>query len=172
MKLYKKILGIISISISLIGFGILVFVLIDGSDSDRVPALLLFIPVYILTHYTVLTRFGFENVSEKNSKLSIIGTAIILVLILIFPFRYGIEYNKSKTLEKKLSILKDWGKDENRTTGIDGSLKTKFESKEILYQLELKGLKDSYSNLKGVIIQIEDKDRFIIDQIKSLSMVV
>jgi hypothetical protein len=81
MKLYKKILGIISISISLIGFGILVFVLIDGSDSDRVPALLLFIPVYILTHYTVLTRFGFENVSEKNSKLSIIGTAIILVLI-------------------------------------------------------------------------------------------
>ena len=113
-----------------------------------------------------MTRLGFENVSEKKSRISLIGTIIILVLILIFPFRYGIEYYQSRNIEEKLSVLKDWGNDENRYTGTQGSFRTKFESNEILYQLELKGLKGSYSNLDAVTIQLEDKDRFIIDEIK------
>lgn len=166
MKLYKKIIGILTLLISLVGFGILIFILIDGSDSDRVPALLLFIPAYIILHFAVMTRFGFENTSEKSSKITLIGTTAILVLILIFPFRYGIEYYQSRKVEKELNVLKDWGNDENLTTGIQGLLRTKFESKEILYQLELKGNKESYSNLDAVTIQLEDKDRFIVDEIK------
>jgi len=105
-------------------------------------------------------------VSEKNTRISLIETIIILVLILIFPFRFGIEFYQSGNVENKLGVLKDWGNDENRTTGIQVSLKIKFESKEILYQLELKGLKESYSSLDTVTIQLEDKDRFIIDEIK------
>ena len=166
MKLYKKILGISSLVISLIGLGVLVFILIDGSEYDKISALFLMIPVYIVFHYTVLTKLGFDIDAEKNSRINLIGTIVILVLTLIFPFRYGIEFYKTKAIEKTLSEPKDWGSDDNITTGVIGSLRTKYESNEIFYQLYLSGLKDSYFNLESFTIQLEDEDQFIINKIK------
>lgn len=166
MKLYKKLLGVLTLLMSSATLVWLIFTLIDGSDSDRVLALLAFIPVYIVIHFAIVTRLGFENGEEKHSRMTLVGTIAILVVMLIFPFRYGIDYYQNRNFEKTLGILKNRGVDENRTTGIQGALRTKFESKEMLYQLELRGLKQSYTDLNAVTIQLEDKDRFVIENIK------
>lgn len=166
MKLYKKILGILTLLIALVGFCFLVYIMIDGHESDRISALFLFIPVYAIIHYTILTQFGFDNSPVESSRVNLFGLIFVLLLVLVFPFRYGIEYFKTQNRENSLRELKDWGIDVNNTCGIKGNLKTKYSTNELFYKLSLNGLSDSLTNVDYIGIHFEDKDLFMIKNLQ------
>ncbi|MFH0761099.1 MAG: hypothetical protein V2A67_06315 [Bacteroidota bacterium] len=144
---------------------------------DRIISIILFIPAYVIIHYIILTKFGFNKESKKDNVYYLLAGILIILVLLIFPVRIGFEYfqNKrekenqellKKEMVEKRGEIKNWRDDENRTTKIIGELKTKFEFGKIYYQLKLKGLKKSYSELEMMIIQFEDKDEFIINNIE------
>jgi hypothetical protein len=177
MKTYRKLLGILSMIFLVIAIIFLLYLLITESGDDRIISIILFIPAYVLVHYIILTKFGFNYNSEKNNVYYLLTGISIILLLSIFPLRLGFDHFqdkkeiKNQELSKKAIIekraeIKEWRDDENLTTKIIGELKTKYESGKIYYQLKLKGTKESYSNLQMMLIQFEDKDEFIVEKIE------
>jgi hypothetical protein len=116
------------------------------------------------------------NTNNENV-YNLITSIIIIIVLLVFPVRVGIEYFQTKKnnekseyfkneITEKRKKLKVWKNDVNITKNISGELKTKYEFGKIFYQLKIKGLKKSIYELSMVFIQFEDKDDFIINTIR------
>jgi hypothetical protein len=177
MNIYRKILGILSMVFLTIATIFLIYLMINQYGDNREIIISLFIPIYVIIHYIILTKFGFNMNTNNENVYNLITSIIIIIVLLVFPVRVGIEYFQTKKnnekseyfkneITEKRKKLKVWKNDVNITKNISGELKTKYEFGKIFYQLKIKGLKKSIYELSMVFIQFEDKDDFIINTIR------
>jgi hypothetical protein len=169
MKLYSKILGILSGIIVLSLLGLIVYLLLfeSNNSTEKIIALSLLIPIYILFHFLIIHRFGF---SLNNQYTKQQRTVILAITIISFSFLFTIslkaylEANRLSREEKLFEEMKDWGTD-STAFHYYGHLKTKYVDKKIFYQLSVRSKIPFTSSLTGFIIHLLDKDGFLIDEI-------
>lgn len=107
--------------------------------------------------------------SEKDEKKHKIWSKIAMTfLILGFAFQLFssiIQSNNTKAQKIKFENL-NLGNDVNRTTGIIGNLKLKYENNKIFYQLNINGKRNTIDSIQDFTIELIDKDGFKISEIK------
>lgn len=169
MKVYSKILGILSGIILFILFVLCIYLLLyeSNNSTDKIIALSLLIPIYIVLHFLIIHRFGFNLNDEYTSRQR---TVILVITIISFGFLFTIptrEYLKANRLsvdETNFAVMKDWGKD-SAAFNYNGHLKTKYIDRKIFYQLIVKSNIPFKPTLTGFKIQLLDADGFLIEEI-------
>ncbi len=108
MKIYTRILGIISFLVVLALIVVLVIYTID--EKEWLYSFLLLIPIYSLFHYLIITRLGFfkeEILDKKQGRSLLILSIISFVILIITPL---ILFQTSLALNKRFAEPIDWGK--------------------------------------------------------------
>jgi hypothetical protein len=181
MKIYSRILGIITFLIALFFLGLLIYLLIfEFKDSnEKLIGLTGLIPIYVVVHFVILHRFGFDLKTEYSTKQSrsILITSTILFAILLsligWQISDAVKAHKLEEISKKeteelyshLSKLRTF---EKQTTayGFEGELQTKLSTdNSLLYKLKIKSKKPFNPELVTFIIEFHDKDGFLIKTI-------
>lgn len=171
MKVYIRILGIVSF-VSLLGLlGLWVFGLFELMEDEPESLwilILLAIPLYSFIHFTILHRFGFNYNAEysRPQKVSILVLAILFACIFLIMIPPNVKrFHKAITLEEELSKAIEWESD--RTAyGYVGFLTTKHIDGDLLYQFQARSEKEFKPTLTAFIINFLDEDGFLIDEIE------
>jgi len=181
MKIYSRILGILTFLIALFFLGVLFyFIFFEASKSqEKLIALIGLIPIYIVMHFTIIHRFGFNLDTEfsVNQRKIILSTSLILFGILLLTVIWQLteiaslqkqEAQNKKELEELLSSLaklRTWDK-VTTAYGYEGNLKTKFENEKLYYQLNVKSISPFNPGLVGFTINFLDKDGFLLKSLE------
>jgi len=151
----------------------------DYNAEKRVILLIGLIPVYIVIHFTVIHRFGFNlnlefTAKQRNTVLvtSLIIFGILLPLIgwqiseTIALFKQEkIEEKQSEELYSHLSQLRTFDK-QMTAYGFEGELQTKLSDEHsLLYKLKINSKKPFNPDLVSFTIEFHDKDGFLIKSI-------
>jgi hypothetical protein len=180
MKTYIRILGILIFLMSLFFLGLFIYNAIDASTSKyKLISLSGLLPVYIVIHFIIIHRFGFNLHAEYTSKQknSILVTSIILFIFLLSILAWqainvvtlerqeAIDTKEYEELKSRLSQLRTW---ELQTTayGYVGELKTKYSDGTLYYQLNVRSKNPFNPNLTGFTINFLDSDGFLIRSIQ------
>ncbi len=169
MKTYSKILGVVSTIIILGILGALIYGITyeDGSSDDKLMALSLLLPVYVLLHFLLIHRFGFNLNAEytpAQKKTILIISIISFTFLLSIPLREYLSARQLATHERNLEEMKDWGSD-STAFNYYGQLKTKYVDRKIYYQLSVNSKTAFKSTLTGFSIHLLDKDGFLIEEV-------
>lgn len=110
------------------------------------------------------------EMSEKDERRHKLCSKIAIILIFVgFSLQLFGSLNQYKpnnsNPENKVYEIRVLGIDKNITSGIIGDLRVKYGYNKLSYQLELKGLTSSFSNVTNFWINLEDKDGFRITEI-------
>ena len=163
MKFFSQLLGICTMLTALVAFTIRCRSLFTENINKTYFSIVL-LGLYSIIHFTILNRFGFKeiDISSKSIK-GLLFTSSILFIILsigaIIPMLQ--EYNRKSKVEI-LSKVKDFGKDENVTTGTIGELKTKYQNDKLYYQVTLHIPEEQLDSIIDFSIQLLDIDGFVI----------
>lgn len=169
MKTYSRILGVLNLVIVLSAIVFLIFVSVEGSSNDRVVSVALFIPVFLLLHFLILNKFGFNyNDESKDKYRNVLRVSSLLTLTLFFfPLRYVYETYKEndriEELSNKFKVSQDWGKATTAYQGT-GGLKTKYIDGNMHYLLQVTSKKLLEKGLYGVTLKLLDEDGFLIEE--------
>lgn len=143
---------------------------IIGLTLDLIGVVLLFkygiLPDNLWEH--ILMDSGMSEKDEKNHKIWSKIAMAFLILGFVFQLISSIlqnQENKMKVEETKFENL-NLGNDINRTTGILGNLKIKYENNKIFYQLNINAKIKSIDSIQNFTIEFEDKDGFKISEIE------
>ena len=178
MKIYSRILGIITFIIALFFLGVLIYyVLFEADEStEKLIALTGLIPIYIVLHFVIIHRFGFNLKLEFSSKQSgtIVTTSLILFVILFSLVGWQIfaavtirkqeetSRKESEELYSHLSQLRTFNK-QITAYGFEGELQTKLTpDNSLLYKLGISSNKPFNPETLIFTIEFHDKDGFLI----------
>ena len=138
MKIYIKILGILSLVTILAVIIFLSIISLESKENDRLLSISLFIPTYFILHFLIINRFGFNFKQEEDGKfnklfitISIFSILFLFLLPVNFAFNHFKEENFKRKLELEFDEMKDWGEDIT-AYGYIGQLKTKYHKGEII----------------------------------------
>lgn len=164
MKTYSKILGVLSGIIVLALFGLLIYILIveTKSESNVISILILLLPVYILGHFLIIHRFGFNLNTEytNGQRTTIVVTSIIALLISITPILFA--FNKMEE-KRSFQVMKDMGLDYT-AYNYNGHLKIKYVDRQIFYIIHISSSASFDDNIPTFTINLLDKDGFLITE--------
>jgi hypothetical protein len=162
MKTYRKILGILSGLIVLS-----VIVLLVGEIDEYFSWLhffLLLIPLYIVIHYLISTKFGFESRNNSDSSFFKIVSIISIIIFILIPLSMFYFQKKTERHENaKLEILKQpkTYKTDSTVYDITCNLKTRYEDKKIDYVFQaIYGSPNKLPNITGFIVHLQDSSGF------------
>ncbi len=181
MKIYSRILGIITFLIALFFLGVLIYyVLFEADEStEKLLALMGLIPIYIVLHFVIIHRFGFNLKLEYSAKQSgaILITSLILFVILLslvgWQISAAVTLRKQEEISRKeseelyshLSKLRTFDK-QITAYGFEGELQTKLSTENtLLYKLRINSKKPFNPDLVSFTIEFHDKDGFLIKSI-------
>ena len=169
MKLYSKITGII---LTIIGIGALICIVLgifgQNSIDDKVMVSLLFIPCVIYLHFMYIHNFGFNlktEIPQKNYRIILILSILSLVIYAIVPASYLLS---QINLESKANNTINRGQDVTSNLELKATLKTKFESSQIMYVINISKVNNTeldLNNYESFSIGLYDKDEFLIQTI-------
>ncbi len=170
MKFYSKLLGTLVLLTSLLALVILCNSFFNDKINKTYFGLGL-MGIYFIIHFAVLNRFGFKetDISIKSIKALLFTSSILFIILsmgILIPFVQ--EHNRKSKIEL-LSTMKDFGKDENISTGTFGSLKTKYENDKLYYQVNLDIPKKQLDSIADFSIQLLDLDGFVISEFNLLT---
>ncbi len=170
MKFYSKLLGILTLLTSLLALIILSNSFLNESINKTYFGLGL-LGIYFIIHFVVLNRFGFKetDISIKSIKVLLFTSSILFIILslgILIPLVQ--EHNRKSQIEV-LSKIKDFGKDENISTGTFGTLKTKYENDKLYYQVNLDIPKKQLDSIADFSIQLLDLDGFVISEFNLLT---
>jgi hypothetical protein len=170
MKFYSKLLGILSLLSALVALTILSFSLFNESI-NKINFSLGLLGIYFIIHFAILNRFGFKetDISAKNIRGLLFTSTILFIILSIGVLIPLVQEHNRKSKIEILSKLKDYGKDENISTGTIGTLKTKFENDKLYYQVTLDIPKKQLDSIADFSIQLLDIDGFIISDFNLLT---
>ncbi|MEI6348974.1 MAG: hypothetical protein WCP69_13590 [Bacteroidota bacterium] len=170
MKFYTKLLGILSLLTALLALTILSFSLFNESIT-KINFSLGLLGIYFTIHFAILNRFGFKetDISAKNIRGLLFTSSILFIILSIGVLIPLVQEHNQKSKIEILSKLKDYGKDENISTGTIGTLKTKFENDKLYYQVTLDIPKKQLDSIADFSIQLLDIDGFIISDFNLLT---
>jgi hypothetical protein len=170
MKFYSKLLGILSLLSALVALTILSFSLFNESI-NKINFSLGLLGIYFIIHFAILNRFGFKetDISAKNIRGLLFTSTILFIILSIGVLIPLVQEHNRKSKIEILSKLKDYGKDENISTGTIGTLKTKFENDKLYYQVTLNIPTKQLDSITDFSIQLLDKDGFIISDFNLLN---
>lgn len=177
MKIYVRILGIATSVIILVCIIILINLVIQ-SELDWLSFFIFLLPLYIIIHFTIATKFGFYETKNKDSffVISSISSIIILIIIpLVFFFTdrneqqiiEKNEMNQQKELSESIEKLKTpilLGKD-TTVYNIECQLKTRYADGNFEYIFSAKYLKDERVNIEAFIVELHDSSGFVVTEI-------
>lgn len=163
MKFYSKLLGILSLLTALVALTLLSYSLFNENINKTYFSVGL-LGLYSIVHFAILNRFGFKetDISTKSIKGMLFTSSILFIILSIGVLIPLVQEHNRKSQIKELSKLKDYGKDENVSTGTMGKLKTKYENDKLYYQLTLDIPKKQLDSIVDFSIQLLDIDGFII----------
>lgn len=181
MKIYSRILGILTFLIALFFLGVLFYFIFFEADKshEKLIALIGLIPIYVAMHFVIIHRFGFNLSAEytTNQRRAILTTSLILFGILLlttaWQLREVIKLQQQEALIKKeieeydsnLTKLRTWEK-ESTAYGYEGSLKTKYVNDILYYQLAVESKVPFNPNLVGFTINFLDSDGFLLKSLE------
>lgn len=178
MKIYSRILGIITFLIALFFLGVLIYyVLFEADEStEKLVALIGLIPIYIVLHFVIIHRFGFNLKLEYSAKQSggILITSLILFVILLslvgWQISAAVTLRKQEEISRKeseelyahLSSLRTFDK-QSTAYGFEGELQTKLTTdNSLLYKLRIVSKRPFNPEVVRFTIEFHDKDGFLI----------
>ncbi len=169
MKLYSKIIGII---LTLLGIGALIWIVFgifeQNSVEDKVLVSLLFIPCSLYLNFMYIHNFGFNlrtEIPNKNYRFILVLSVLSLVISTIVPAGYLLN---QINLESKANVTINRGQDATSNLKLKATLKTKFESGQIMYVINISNVNDKeldLNNYESFSIGLYDKDEFLIKTI-------
>jgi hypothetical protein len=178
MKIYSRVLGILTFLIAICFLGLLIYVIVfeANESSEKLLSLIGLIPIYIVMHFVIIHRFGFNFNVEYTTKesRSILITSLLLFGVLISFIAWQISdvvaLSKKEEMEKKeseelysyLSKLRTYDK-QMTAYGFEGELQTKLTSENsLLYKLKISSKKPFNPENVTFTIEFHDKDGFLI----------
>lgn len=169
MKTYSKILGIVSALIILGILGVLIYAMTyeSSSSGDKLIALSFLLPVYVLLHFLIIHRFGFNLNAEytpAQKKTILIISIVTFTFLLSIPLKTYLKSRELANREKSFEEMKDLGSD-STAFNYYGQLKIKYVDRKIYYQLSVNSKTPFKSNLTGFTVHLLDKDGFLIEEI-------
>ncbi len=170
MRFYSKLLGILSLLTALVALTILSISLYNESI-NKINFSLGLLGTYFIIHFAILNRFGFKeaDISTQNIRGLIFTSSILFITLSIGVIITLVQENNRKSKIELLSKLKDFGRDENISTGTIGTLKTKYEDNKLYYQVTLDIPKKKVDSITDFSIQLLDIDGFIISDFNLLT---
>ena len=102
MKIYIKILGILSLVTILAVIIFLSIISLESKENDRLLSISLFIPTYFILHFLIINRFGFNFKQEEDGKFNklFITISIFSILFLfLLPVNFAFNHFKESLLE-------------------------------------------------------------------------
>lgn len=169
MKTYNRILGILSGLILLAVLGLLAYLAFTEITllSEWLIMSLILIAIYVLLHFLIINRFGFNIVetSKKDGLIVILMTGSLILVMLLVSVPSLISVYNSQSEIKELEITKDLGTDS--LLNFDGALKIKYVDNKLYYQLRINTAEKDDDILNHRFqIKLLDKDGFFIKEIK------
>jgi len=177
MKRYKGILGISSLII-VSSCTVALINLKFQNDIEWLTFFALLLPIYVIIHYLISSKFGF-NETDKKQPFFIISSIVSIIAFIIIPLSIyfadtseqrsmkeneRIKQNElSKTIEK-LKLPIDFGKD-TTLYNIECQLKTRYANENLEYIFIAKYLKDEKPKIESFIIELKDSSGFVISEI-------
>jgi len=177
MKTYKRILGISSLIIVL-SCTVALINLKFQNEIEWLTFFALLLPVYIIIHYLISSKFGF-NETDKKQPFFIISSIVSIVALIIIPLSIYIadareqrtikenerikQNELSETLEK-LKLPIDLGKD-TTVYNIECQLKTRYSNENLEYIFSAKYLKNERPKIEAFLIELKDSSGFVISEI-------
>ena len=139
----------------------------DNDSGAKLIALSFLLPVYVLLHFLIIHRFGFNlnveyTLAQKNAILVI--SIVAFAFLLSMPLRAYFKANELASRERNLEEVRDLGSD-STAFNYFGQLKTKYADRKIYYQLSINSKIPFKSTLTGFSVQLLDKDGFLIEEI-------
>lgn len=140
---------------------------IIGLTLDLIGVILLFkygiLPNNLWEH--ILMDNGMSEEDEKNHKIWSKIAMGLLILGFLFQIISSIISNKLINNNETFENI-NLGNDVNKTTGISGNLKLKFEQNFLFYQLYINTTKTKIDSIENFSIQLSDNDGFKISEIE------
>lgn len=168
MQTYIKIIGVIGSIILLVLSGIVITIALGelgkGQYNEAFLILLMLIPIYVLSHFLIAYKFGFNSdVKHPNSNILIIGS-VLTFLVVLTPHIIGIV---KQAEENSLSDLKDLGTD-SAAYDYYGNLKVKYIENQLHYKAEIfsKGKFNAKRAKEFYSIKLLDFDGFLISKLE------
>lgn len=183
MKIYSRILGIITSLIALFFLGVLIYYVIFEADesAEKLVALIGLIPIYVVLHFVIIHRFGFNLKLEYSTSQgsSILMTSLVLFVILLSLV--GWQISEAVALHKQEEILRRESEElyshlskvrmfekQIAAYGFEGELQTKISQDlrdALLYKLTVTSKKPFNPDLVRFTIEFHDKDGFLIKSV-------
>jgi len=170
MKFYSKLLGILSMFTALVTLTLLTYYLFNESISSTYFTAGL-LGLYFIIHFVILNRLGFKETDISSKSIwGLLFTSSFLFIFLsigvLIPFVQ--EHNRESQIEI-LAKLKDYGKDENISSGTFGTLKTKYENDKLYYQVTLDIPKNQLDSIADFSAELLDIDGFVVSEFSLLT---
>lgn len=177
MKTYKRILGIAS-SIIVLSCTVALINQKFQNEIEWLTFFTLLLPIYIIIHYLISTKFGFNQI-DKKQPFFIISSIVSIVAMMIIPLSIyiadvceqqtikeneRIKENEISEILEKLKTPIDLGKD-TAIYNIECQLKTRYSNKNLEYIFSAKYLKNVRPEIEAFIIELKDSSGFVISEI-------
>ena len=177
MKTYNRILGIASLIIVLtciVGLINLKF----QNDIKWLTFFALLIPIYVIIHYLISTKFGFNDTEKKQPYFIISSVASIIALIIVPLIIFIVDKSEQRAIEKnerikqnelsetleKLKTPINLGKD-TTVYNIECKLKTRYANKYLEYIFSAKYLKEEKPKIEAFVVELKDSSGFVVSEI-------
>jgi hypothetical protein len=168
MKTYKKILGIVS---ALIVASLTVLLVVDFIDEyyNWLEFFGLLVPIYIVGHYLIATKFGFEIGDNTKKSFFVVSSSVSIVLFILIPLTlFYLQNKEDKQEQARLEILKQPKVFANDTAlyGIIYEFKTRYENENIDYVFRAIYPKSTkVPDITEYVIDLQDSSGFQVDKI-------
>ena len=177
MKTYKRILGITSLIIVLSCTMVLINLKFQN-DIEWLTFFAILIPIYVIIHYLISSKFGFDETDNKQS-FFIITSGVSFIALIIIPLSiYFVDTNEQRTIEEnerikqnelsetleKLKAPIDLGKD-TTIYNIECQLKTRYANEYLEYIFSAEYLKKERPKIEAFIVELKDSSGFVISKI-------
>lgn len=178
MNTLKKILGISSLVI-MIAVLLYLVKLLYSDEIEWISFLALLIPCYVIFHYLISTKLGFDESNVYKQRFYVIGLIFSFILLVLIPFTvYFFEQKEAEELaeiqrqkeieyQNKIQSLKepkDLGKD-TTVFNIECSLKTRFIDEKLEYIFTAKYLKERKPEIRSFTIKLLEEYGFVVEKI-------
>jgi ABC-type transport system involved in multi-copper enzyme maturation permease subunit len=166
MKTYRKILGITSLLILLATVVFLVFQLLE----DRISGLtffLLLLPVYVLVHYLIASRFGFRSRFENQETFFVTSSLLSIFALILIPLTIYFFDNHENEQLREYSEKLEQPKELAAFTGmynIECSLKTRLVDNTLEYIFSANYQDAERPEIDSFKIELKENSGFMVDE--------
>ncbi|WP_196892418.1 hypothetical protein [Aureivirga marina] len=154
MKIYTKIIGIISLGI--VVFFISVLIKKEYSIENKETIFSFLVPSLLLFHYLIITKLGFNNLLNSKKGKRIINFIVIFSTVLVIGLASSLwilEYYKIANLEEPIEMGQFLTEDK-----IEVNLQTKYVNNKIEYSLQANSeITENFQKVKVYAILFYDK---------------